>query len=156
MKWIVLLAALAAGSANAQALPATPAQQARADELGAFDSPRAFLASCAFIVDKRAPEVQKAYERASKDEREQLDVIESMAAMFCMGVIRSVAETVHTAKEYRTDGGTRICVSENMEVAPFIRRLREVAKAEPKLLDAEGVTAATLVIYGLHKENACP
>lgn len=139
----------------AQIAPGTAEQEARAEDLGAIDSARAFLQVCGMLGQELPADAQRELSRASKAEQEQYLVVQALGTAVCAGVIQAVAETISTAKDYRTAGGTRVCVPPNLTKDQFMRDLQAIAKSEPGVVDTEGMTAAGLVLYGLHKANAC-
>lgn len=133
----------------------TKEQQDKAEELGAMESPIAFLQACSMATERLSPEDQDEYDKSSKDEREQIDVLRLLTTQHCLGMIRAVAETVVAGAPYRVEGNEPICVDPERDLAGLLKVMIIQTKRNPSVADAPGMTTPLYILRSLQALSDC-
>jgi hypothetical protein len=141
-------------------------QKASPEELGAINSPAAFLDVCSAralleqekkkhqassLGDQEASPNAKGSDASFSDAEIELIIVGTSDAI-CEAVIRSVAETILATPDYRIDG-RKVCFD------PTTTRVTDVVAAAKKVHAAGGppteLSTPLFVLYVLHQEFSC-
>lgn len=153
---VAVLAAISGAAIASDGLKLTKEQERKADELGAIDSPAAFLTGCKLMMEPLSPKDQKEYDKSSEGEKQTFNALRAVTTVFCAGMVRAVAETVQSDMAYLTQDGTRICVDQKADMTSVFKKMEAIAISEPKVFHGDGVTTPQFILYTLHKMSACP
>lgn len=156
MKILVIAAAMAVSAPCwATDWSLTKEQEDRANLLGSADSPVAFLQTCSFAIEPLPADAQAEYDKANKDEKEQIDILRAITAQGCASVIRAVAETVVAGAPYKVEGSIPVCVDPKMEIRPLLQRWISETKQDQTVAEQEGMTTALFILRKLHEDIPC-
>ena len=133
----------------AAALAATPTPE----ELGAINSPVAFVQTCdaARYLDEARREAAASGEVVSRDDEEAAVAFALMGQAFCAAVIQAVAETVLLNPSYEING-ERVCVDPSMSKADAIEAMRAKLEADP---DAANIPTTAMILRVMADRDAC-
>lgn len=158
-KWsttlIFCFLAFTPNSVRSAELQLTPAQEAKANEIGAVASPVAFLSLCNEMTrDLTAAEMQEL-ESSPDTDKDLFAGLRAISAQFCAGMITAVAQTVATDPHYLGPAKNRTCVDPRQSVEGVLIQMNTIAKEEPQVFHNPQVTTPAFILYALQRLSDC-
>lgn len=127
------------------------------EELGAVDSPIAFLDTCTKTrgdFDVAMQEVKDSGEGIAPTELEMAQAFVAITEVFCAGMIRAVSETILADPDYRLEG-QRVCFDPKTSIPDVVAAAQKLMKKESNFVKEARLTTPQFILYVLHKEFSC-